>query len=87
MTLSKAEQAARLVRKAGVFRPRELDRVGIPRQYLRRAKDRGGFRSSPILDRTSQEKVSGQEFCSSKRLNLRLLLSTGLPQIMLYLHP
>jgi hypothetical protein len=29
----------------------------------------------------------GQEFCSSKRLNLRLLLSTGLPQIMLYLHP
>jgi Transcriptional regulator, AbiEi antitoxin len=28
-------------RKAGVFRPRELDRVGIPRQYLRQAKDRG----------------------------------------------
>lgn len=39
--LSKAEQVARLVRKAGVFRPRELDRVGIPRQYLREAKDRG----------------------------------------------
>ena len=41
MTLSKAEQVARLVRKAGVFRPRELDRVGIPRQYLLQAKDRG----------------------------------------------
>src|SRR6516225_8914998 len=41
MTLSKAEQVARLVRKAGVFRPRELDRVGIPREYLRQAKDRG----------------------------------------------
>lgn len=41
MTLSKAEQVARLVRKSGVFRPRELDRVGIPRQYLRQAKDRG----------------------------------------------
>jgi predicted transcriptional regulator of viral defense system len=41
MALSKAEQVARLVRKAGVFRPRELDRVGIPRQYLRQAKDRG----------------------------------------------
>ncbi len=41
MTLSKTEMVARLVRKAGVFRPRELDRVGIPRQYLRQAKDRG----------------------------------------------
>jgi len=41
MAQSKAEQVARLVRKAGVFRPRELDRVGIPRQYLRQAKDRG----------------------------------------------
>jgi len=40
-TLPKAEQVARLVRKAGVFRPRELNRVGIPRQYLRQAKDRG----------------------------------------------
>src|SRR5215467_15151271 len=41
MTLSKTEQVARLVRKTGVFRPRELDRVGIARQYLRQAKDRG----------------------------------------------
>ena len=41
MTLSKTEEVARLVRKAGVFRPRELDRVGIPRQYLRQAQDRG----------------------------------------------
>ncbi|HEY7351422.1 MAG TPA: type IV toxin-antitoxin system AbiEi family antitoxin domain-containing protein [Terriglobales bacterium] len=41
MALSKAEQVARLVRKSGVFRPRELDVVGIPREYLRQAKDRG----------------------------------------------
>jgi predicted transcriptional regulator of viral defense system len=41
MALSKAEQVASIVRKAGVFRPRELDRAGIPRQYLRQAKDRG----------------------------------------------
>jgi len=41
MKLSKTEEVARLVRKAGVFRPRELDGVGIPRQYLRQAKDRG----------------------------------------------
>jgi hypothetical protein len=27
-----------MVRKAGVFRPRELDRVGIPGEYLRRRK-------------------------------------------------
>ncbi len=41
MAVSKAELVARMVRKAGVFRPRELDRVGIPREYLRQAKDRG----------------------------------------------
>jgi len=41
MKTSKTEQVARLVRKAGVFRPRELDQVGIPRQYLRLAKDSG----------------------------------------------
>jgi predicted transcriptional regulator of viral defense system len=41
MEVSKAELVARMVRKAGVFQPRELDRVGIPRQYLRQAKDRG----------------------------------------------
>src|SRR5438132_11547911 len=41
MAVSKAELVARMVRKAGVFRPRELDRVGIARQYLREAKDRG----------------------------------------------
>jgi predicted transcriptional regulator of viral defense system len=41
MTRSKTEQVARLVRKAGVFRPRELDQVGIPRQYLRLARDSG----------------------------------------------
>ena len=41
MAVSKAELVARMVRKAGVFRPRELDRVAIPREYLRQAKDRG----------------------------------------------
>ena len=41
MAQSKAEKVACLVRRAGVFRPRELDRVGIPREYLRQAKDRG----------------------------------------------
>ena len=41
MAVSKAELVARMVRKAGVFRPRELDRLGIARQYLRQAKDRG----------------------------------------------
>src|SRR4029077_9857937 len=41
MAVSRAELVARMVRKAGVFRPRELDRLGIARQYLRQAKDRG----------------------------------------------
>lgn len=41
MGISKAELVARMVRKAGVFRPRELDRVRIPREYLRQARDRG----------------------------------------------
>src|SRR5438876_7973092 len=41
MAVSKAELVARMVRKAGVFRPRELDHMGIPREYLRQAKDRG----------------------------------------------
>src|SRR5580692_3703061 len=41
MAVSKTELVARMVTKAGVFRPRELDRVGIPREYLRQAKDRG----------------------------------------------
>ena len=41
MALSKVEQVARLVRNARVFRPRELDRVGIARQYLLQAKNRG----------------------------------------------
>ena len=38
---SKAELVARMVRQSGVFRPRDLDRCGIPREYLRQAKDRG----------------------------------------------
>jgi predicted transcriptional regulator of viral defense system len=40
LAVSKAEQVARLVRKARVFRPCELDRVAIARQYLLQAKDR-----------------------------------------------
>jgi predicted transcriptional regulator of viral defense system len=40
-TLSKAELVARMVRQSGVFRSRDLDRDGIPREYLRQAKDRG----------------------------------------------
>lgn len=30
-----------MVRQSGVFRPRDLDRGGIPREYLRQAKDLG----------------------------------------------
>lgn len=41
MAISKAQLVAQMVRKAGVFRPRELERVGIPREYLRQARDRG----------------------------------------------
>jgi predicted transcriptional regulator of viral defense system len=41
MTLSKTERVARMVRRAGVFRSRDLDGGGIPRQYLRQAKQRG----------------------------------------------
>jgi predicted transcriptional regulator of viral defense system len=35
MTLSNADKTLRLVRQAGVLRPRDLGRHGIPRQYLR----------------------------------------------------
>ena len=38
---SKAELVARMVRQSGVFRPRDLDHHGIPRQYLQQAKERG----------------------------------------------
>ncbi len=41
MALSRAELVARMVRRSGVFRSRDLDRDGIPRQYLREAKERG----------------------------------------------
>jgi predicted transcriptional regulator of viral defense system len=41
MAVSKAKPVARMVGKAGVFRLRELDRVGIPWEYLCQAKDRG----------------------------------------------
>ncbi len=41
MALSKTELVARMVRRSGVFRSRDLDDGGIPRQYLRRAKERG----------------------------------------------
>jgi predicted transcriptional regulator of viral defense system len=41
MALSKTELVARMVRRSGVFRSRDLEKDGIPRQYLRQAKDRG----------------------------------------------
>jgi predicted transcriptional regulator of viral defense system len=41
MALSKTELVARMVRRSGVFRSRDLDGGGIPRQYLRQAKERG----------------------------------------------
>lgn len=41
MALSKTELVARMVRRSGVFRSRDLKKDGIPRQYLRQAKDRG----------------------------------------------
>jgi predicted transcriptional regulator of viral defense system len=41
MALSKTELVARMVRRSGVFRSRDLDEGGIPRQYLRQAKERG----------------------------------------------
>ena len=39
--MNKIEQIARLVRKAGVLRPRDLDAHQIPRQYLRLASEQG----------------------------------------------
>ena len=41
MATSRIEVVAKMVRRSGVFRSRELDRAGIPRQYLRLATDRG----------------------------------------------
>ena len=40
-TFSRAELVARMVRQSGVFRPRDLDHGGIPREYLRQAKEQG----------------------------------------------
>jgi hypothetical protein len=40
MALSKTELVARMVRRSGVFRSRDLD-GSIPRQYLHQAKERG----------------------------------------------
>src|ERR1041385_9575772 len=40
-TSSKAQLVARMVRQAGVLRSRDLERNGIPREYLRQAKDQG----------------------------------------------
>jgi predicted transcriptional regulator of viral defense system len=41
MALSKTELVARMVRRSGVFRSRDLNGGGIPRQYLRQAKEQG----------------------------------------------
>ena len=45
MARSKAQYVLELVERAGVLRPRDLDRHGIPREYLRRLHARG------LLDR------------------------------------
>jgi len=48
---------------------------------------RYGFRSSPILDRTGKTSVRPRVlFVEMAESYNRLLLSTGLPQIMLHLH-
>lgn len=39
--VSRVEKIIRLGRKSGVIRPRDLDKYGIPREYLRRLRDKG----------------------------------------------
>jgi predicted transcriptional regulator of viral defense system len=41
MAKSRTEQVVALARKKGLLRPRDLAKVGIPRQYLRMAHDEG----------------------------------------------
>ncbi len=41
MDSSRQDQVLELVRRAGVLRPRDLDALGIPREYLRRLLARG----------------------------------------------
>lgn len=41
MSDSVAEQVILLVRERGILRPRDLDPMGIPREYLRRMHERG----------------------------------------------
>lgn len=41
MSSSVAEQILQLVREHGVLRPRDLDPLGVPREYLRRMLERG----------------------------------------------
>jgi predicted transcriptional regulator of viral defense system len=41
MPASKEQQVLNLARRAGVIRPRDLDSLGIPRQYLKRLHERG----------------------------------------------
>jgi predicted transcriptional regulator of viral defense system len=43
MTLSNTQRVLELVRKQGVIRPKDLDALGIPREYLRRLCDRGAL--------------------------------------------
>ena len=41
MAASRKDQVLRMVRKAGILRPRDLDKHGIPRQFLRILEQRG----------------------------------------------
>jgi len=41
MSKSRTERVLKMVRKAGILRPRDLDECGIPRQYLRILHHRG----------------------------------------------
>ena len=57
MILNKKKRALEIVRKAGILRPKDLDRYGIPREYLRRLLAEGrvvrlsrGLYASPNLN-------------------------------------
>lgn len=46
MPVSYTDRTLKLVQQAGVLRPRDLDRYGIPRQYLRILEQRGKIQRS-----------------------------------------
>jgi predicted transcriptional regulator of viral defense system len=41
MKVSRIEKIISLIQKSGIIRPRDLDKYGMPREYLRRLCDRG----------------------------------------------